>query len=119
MSISFITRFFHLLRPPTRIKRFELLLPLKYNDGREIESEKLDQATMELTERFEGVTQDLIKAVGIWKYGSLHFRDELVRFRIDTADHQAIPFFRAQKEVWKTRLEQIDIWITAHEIEVI
>jgi hypothetical protein len=39
--------------------------------------------------------------------------------RIDTNDPSAATFFRAQKEVWKGRFQQIDIWITAYEIEII
>ena len=59
--------------------RFEILLPLFYNDGRPIEPEKF-------------VTTD----------------DELVRHFSATAT-----------ETLKGRFEQLDIWITAHEIEII
>ncbi len=47
------------------------------------------------------------------------YRDELWRIRIDTRDPAAASFFRSYKEVLKARFRQIDIWITAHEIEVI
>jgi hypothetical protein len=102
-----------------RIKRFEILLPLNYNDGAAIEPDKFDQTAEELCERFGGVTEDTLRTTGTWKYGGTHYRDELLRFRVDSEDPQATAFFRDNKDSWKKRFRQIDIWITAHEIEVI
>jgi hypothetical protein len=48
------------------------------------------------------------------------YKDQLWRFRIDTKNaKKARTFFKKCKEVWKERFQQIDIWITAHDIEVI
>jgi hypothetical protein len=92
---------------------------LTYNDGTLIEAEKFDQTREELCERFGGITQDTVRITGTWKYGGTRYRDELFRIRIDTTDPSANRFLQAQKEVWKERFQQIDIWITAHEIEII
>ena len=56
MSIRFLPRFFPFLNRPARTKRFEILLPLNYNDGRLIEPEKFDQTAEEFCDRFGGVT---------------------------------------------------------------
>ena len=48
--------------------RYEILLPLYYNDGRPIEGQKFRQTNLELTERYSGTTADVITAVGTWKY---------------------------------------------------
>jgi hypothetical protein len=56
---------------------------------------------------------------GTWKYGGTRYRDQLLRMRVDTDDPEAVEFFRTQKEIWKERFRQIDIWITAHEIEIV
>jgi hypothetical protein len=117
--MEFITRLFRSQTRARRTKRFEILLPLNYNDGSEIELEKFDQTDFELTEHFGGVTWDSIRVTGTWKYGGTRFRDELLRVRIDTTDRKATTFVRAYKEVLKERFQQIDIWVTAHEIEVI
>jgi hypothetical protein len=101
------------------MKRFEILLPINYNDGAKIEIEKFDLTNGELSDRFEGMTQDTIRSTGIWKYGGNRYQDELTRIRIDTADPTATAYLKAQKEVWKERFQQIDLWITAHEIEII
>jgi hypothetical protein len=101
------------------MKRFELLLPLTYNDGADVEGEKFDQTSNELCDRFGGTTQDTVRVAGIWKYAGVRYRDELVRIRIETVDPDAREFFLAYKEVLKERFQQIDIWIVAHDIEII
>jgi hypothetical protein len=92
---------------------------LNYNDGSLIEPEKFDQTAEELCERFGGVTQDTVRITGTWKYGGTRYRDELLRLRIDTNDPTAAAFLQGHKERWKERFQQIDVWITGHEIEVI
>lgn len=59
--------------------RYEILLPLRYNDGRPIEREKFRQTNLELTERYSGTTGDLITAIGTWKYRGTLYEDLLVR----------------------------------------
>src|SRR5258708_6417952 len=119
MTITFLTRLFRFLSRPARTKRFEILLPLNDNDGALIEAEKFDQTAEELCNRFGAVTQDTARITGTWKYGGTGYRDNLLRMRIDSNDPSANAFLQAQKEVWKQRFRQIDIWITAHEIEII
>jgi hypothetical protein len=92
---------------------------LTYNDGTLIEPEKFDQTAEELCDHFGGVTQDSVRITGTWKYGGTRYRDELLRIRIDSNDPTASAFLQAQKERWKERFRQIDIWITAYEIEII
>ena len=110
---------FPFLSRPARTKRFEILLPLNDNDGRLIEPEKFDQTAEELCDRFGGITQDTVRITGTWKYGGTRYRDDLLRMCIDTNDPTANAFLQAQKEIWKGRFQQIDIWITAYEIGII
>ncbi len=119
MNISFITRWFRFLTRPARTKRFEILLPLNYNDGAEMEAEKFDRTAEELCERFGGVSEDTVRVSGTWKYGGTRYRDILFRIRVDTTDPTATSYFKSQKEIWKERFQQLDIWITAYEIDVI
>ena len=118
MNIKFLTRFFPFLSRPARTKRFEILLPLNYNDGSQIEAEKFDQTADELCDRFGGMTEDTVQITGTWKYGGTRYRDRLLRMRLDTTDPKAGEFFKHAKETWKERFQQIDIWITSHEIEI-
>ena len=116
MNISFITRFFRWMGT-NRFKRFELLLPTKYNDGTAIELEKFNQTARELTDRLSGLTQDLVHAQGI--FGGNIYYDKLLRLRIDSVDPDATTFMKSFKKTLKQRFQQLDIWITAHEIEII
>jgi len=118
-NISFITRWFPFLTRRDRTKRFEILLPLTYNDGTEIQPEKFDQTAEELCERFNGITEDTVRVTGTWKYGGTRYRDTLFRIRVDTTDRTALAFFKIYKEIWKERFQQLDIWITVHEIDIV
>jgi hypothetical protein len=119
MTIKFITRFFRCLGRTDPIQRFEFLLPLKYNDETAIDPALPNQTSRELSDYFEGLSQDLVRVQGIWKFAGTLYKDELIRFRVDTRNPQARAYFKSHKELWKTRFQQIDIWITLHEIEVI
>jgi hypothetical protein len=100
--------------------RYEILLPLCYNDGRAIEAEKFDQTNLELVERFSATTTDLTQALGTWLYRGTVFEDRLMRIIIDVpVSDPADDFFRSCKETLKSRFEQIDIWISSHEIQIL
>lgn len=50
------------------LKRYEILLPLVYNDGAKIEEEKFFQTNQELLGKFSTSTTDTITASGSWVY---------------------------------------------------
>src|SRR5271157_1018184 len=99
--------------------RFEILLPLFYNNGQLIEREKFLQTDDELVQVFGATSTDTVVTHGRWMYLSTQYHDQLFRVRLDVEDSpenwQAI---RAAKEVLKTRFEQHDIWVTAHRVEI-
>ena len=100
--------------------RFEILLPLFYNDGRPIEAEKYLATDDELVQSFGATSTDQVTVRGKWKYGSIVYSDQLIRIRVDVegieSNREAM---RLLKETLKTRFEQIDIWITAHQVDLI
>lgn len=100
--------------------RFEILLPLFYNDGRAIEREKFLETDDELIQLFGATSTDTIVVRGRWVYQSTVYQDQLIRVRLDLEDSpdtwQAV---RAFKDTLKSRFDQVDIWITAHRIEVV
>jgi hypothetical protein len=100
--------------------RFEILLPLFYNDGRQIEREKFLQTDDDLIQRFGAISTDTVTVRGQWLYQSTLYVDQLIRVRLDLQDTPEIwQEVRAFKEALKTRFDQVDIWITAHRIDVI
>ena len=100
--------------------RFEILLPLFYNDGRPIEPEKFLATDDDLVGSFGATSTDQVTVRGQWKYQSTVYSDQLIRVRVDvedTAENQNA--MRTLKETLKGRFEQLDIWITAHRIDII
>ena len=57
------------------MKKYEIYLPLKYNDGREIEAEKIKQIREELIAVFGALTVSSQSGPyqGSWKYGGVGF----------------------------------------------
>lgn len=97
------------------MSRYEIYVPLKYNNGREIEAEKIRSIRVELLDRFGGVTVSSIAAPyqGSWKYGGVEYIDDIIKMEILTLDdREAEEFFRQFKERLKEFLDQIDILIT-------
>lgn len=100
--------------------RFEILLPLFYNDGRQIEPEKFLQTDDELVRLFGATSTDTVVVRGRWLYKSTIFQDRLIRVRLDLQDTpENWQSVRAFKETLKSRFDQLDIWITASRIEVV
>jgi hypothetical protein len=100
--------------------RYEILLPLFYNDGRPIEPEKFLATDDELVQKFGSTSTDQVTVRGQWKYQSVVYSDQLIRVRIDLDEADEFrDAMRAYKETLKARFDQIDIWITAHRIDVI
>ena len=104
------------------MKKYEIYLPLKYNDGREIEAEKIKQIREELIAVFGALTVSSQSAPyqGIWKYGGVDFIDDIIKIEIIAGDdRKTASFFRRFKVHLKRLLEQIDILITEQHIRTI
>lgn len=100
--------------------RFEILLPLYYNDGRQIEKEKFLKTDEELVREFGATSTDTVIVSGRWIYQGILYEDKLIRIRIDAEDTPANRnFLKQYKETLKARFEQQEIWITAQQIELI
>ena len=72
----------------SRYRRFEVLLPLQYNDGREIPTEWLAEAVLEVVDHFGAVSYETQKVEGHWRHGGVILsrqsrKDCRRRFRLD------------------------------------
>src|SRR6266540_1716254 len=100
--------------------RFEILLPLAFNDGRPIPREFLADAAAEIQRRFGGVSWESQAIEGIWRSGEIEYRDQLNRIFVDAEDtEENRQFFINLKARLKSRFQQLDIWLTVHPIEVL
>ena len=101
-------------------RRYEILLPRRFNDGRRVPPALLRQTFRELETRFGAVSAERQTIVGAWRKGEQSYQDELVRMFVDvppSSEHDQ--FFLDFKESLKERFDQLEIWITSHDIRVL
>lgn len=104
------------------MKKYEIYIPLKYNDGQEIEPEKIKQIRQQLIAVFGAITVSSLSAPfqGTWRHGGVEFVDDIIRFEIITEhDLRSNLFFKSFKKQLKRTLRQFDILITIQHIETI
>jgi hypothetical protein len=102
------------------LRRFEILLPLRFNDGQPVPDDLVGETLLELRQRFGSVSAETQVIRGHWQHQGEVYRDELVRVFVDVADTaDSREFFVAFKEQLEARFRRLDIWMTTHLIEVI
>jgi len=100
------------------LRRFGILLPLRFNDGQPVPDELVGETLLDLRQRFKAAETQVIR--GHWQHQGEVYRDDLVRVLIDVADTvENRDFLVAFKEQLKARFKQIDIWMTTYLVEVI
>jgi hypothetical protein len=100
-------------------RRFEVLLPLQFNDGREIPAEWLAEAVLEMVDHFGAASYETQKVEGHWRHGGVLYRDNLVRAVVDVPDStKNRQWMKRFKRRWKMRFEQVELWIVSYRIEV-
>ena len=103
----------------SKYRRFEVLLPLQFNDGREIPSESLAQAVFEVVEHFGAASYETQKVEGHWRHGGVIYRDNLVKIIVDVSDtSRNRNWMKRYKTRWKSRFEQLDLWMVSYRIEI-
>jgi len=68
------------------LRRFEILLPLRFNDGQPVPDELVGQRLLELRQQFNAVSAETQVIRGHWQHQDEVFRDELLRIFVDVAD---------------------------------
>jgi hypothetical protein len=102
------------------LRRYEILLPLRFNDGRPVPDDVIADLLLRLEGRFGAVSAETQRIEGRWHHEGQSYRDELIRVFVDAADTpETRQFFVEYKETLKAALQQIDIWMTTYPIEVL
>lgn len=100
-------------------RRFEVLLPLRFNDGREIPPEWLSEAVLEVVDRFGAASYETQKVEGHWRHGGVVYRDDLVRVVVDVPDAaENRDWIKEFKARWSARLEQLELWVVSYPIAI-
>ena len=100
-------------------QRYEILLPIKFNDGRPVPSDLISATLKDLRAQFDAISVESQTIHGTGSYLASQY-DDLVRVFVDVADEgESRTFFTQFKERLKQRFEQWDIWITTYPVDVI
>ena len=104
----------------SELRRYEILVPLLFNDGRPVPEPLLLATFSELRAHFGAASWETQTVRGAWQHGGAVYQDNLVRFFVDVPDRpEHREFFQRFKETLKSRFQQLDIWITSHPLDVI
>ena len=102
-----------------RWRRFEVLLPLQFNDGRDVPGHLLAEAVLEIVDQFGAVSYETQKVEGHWRHGNIIVRDNLAKLVVDVPDLVSNRrWMREFKERWRSRLEQVELWMVSHAVEI-
>lgn len=102
--------------------KVEILLPLKYNDGSNIEGKKYRITYRELIKKFGGCSQEDYTIMGDWidSIAKKHYKDTNTICWIICDDIQDnMNFLKKLKEDLKERFQQLDLLIYFTKINVI
>jgi hypothetical protein len=103
----------------SRWRRFEVLLPLQFNDGRDVPAEWLAEAVLEIVDYSGAASYETQKVEGHWRHGGVLYRDDLVRIIVDMPDStKNRRWMKDFKDRWRERLEQVELWMVSYRIEV-
>jgi hypothetical protein len=101
-------------------RRFELLLPLSFNDGTPVSGALIAETLIELRNQFGAVSCETQRIEGQWQHAGEVYKDNLMRIFVDVADTQENRnFFLQFREKLRPRFQQIALWMTSHPIEIL
>lgn len=104
------------------VKKYDIYLPLQYNDGEWIEDEKFEQTRSELFGRFGGLTYTMreFPLRGIWGQENQVYQDFIIIYTIIdfSSSEDTTQFFAEYKEILKSRFEQEEVLITVHDMGI-
>ena len=100
-------------------RRYEILLPTKYNDGSPVERRKFLQTYRGISVQFGGVSFQGGLTHGRWIQEGRTHEDSHRKVVVDVEDTpESEAFFVQLKQTLKERFRQIDVWIVSYEIRV-
>lgn len=101
-------------------RRYEILLPLRSNDGQQLPETLFVDVVLELEKHFGAVSSETQVIRDRWHHEGTTIPDELVRLFVDVLDTlENRAFFVSYKERLKVSFGQLDIWITSHPLDVL
>ncbi len=95
------------------------MLPLQFNDGRDVPPEWLAEAVLEIVDQFGAASYETQQVEGHWRHGGVVYRDNLVGIVIDVPDNdEHRKWMKDFKSRWKQKLDQLELWLVSYLIDV-
>jgi hypothetical protein len=102
------------------VKEFDIYIPLRHGDGQKVDARKLKRIQSELVDRFGGLTNFPQANLGLWKFGNVVYRDEIVIYRVLSSEARAATrFLRAMRRRLESELNQDEILIVARDVKAL
>jgi hypothetical protein len=105
------------------MRRYEVLLPSQFNDGRDVVEvcmRCLPDTLMEVVDRFGALSFDKGRVQGAWTSMGRRYDDQLSRLTLDVPDtDDSRKWVAAFKRTLLDRFEQLEIYVVTHPIDVI
>ena len=99
-------------------RRFEVLLPHRFNDGRLVPSAWLAEANNEIIARYGAVSFEQRQVEGRWRFEGKVYKDISARVIVDVFDTaQNRNWMKRFKARWKKKLDQLEIWMVSYRIQ--
>lgn len=100
-------------------RRYEVMLPLQFNDGGEIPAALRAEAVLDIASHFGGASYQSQAIEGHWIHDGTHYRDNHAKLVVDVPDtvknHRWMKAFKAR---WKAQLQQLELWLVSFRIDV-
>jgi len=100
-------------------RRYEVQLPLQFNDGKPVPEAWIGDAVLEIVDQFDAASLEPQIIEGRWRHEGTVYQDRLVKILIVVPDLAANRrWMKEFKSRWKKRLKQIELWMVSHPIRV-
>jgi len=84
-----------------------------------VPAELLAEAVLEIADHFGAASYETQKVEGHWRHGGVLIRDNLVKLVVDAPDAvNDRRWMKEYKERWRSRLEQVELWMISYVVEV-
>jgi hypothetical protein len=84
---------------PSKWRRFEVMLPLQFNDGRTVPPDWIAEAALEIVDQFGAASYETQKVEGHWRHAGVLYKDDLLRPVVDVPD-------TTQNRQWMKKLKK-------------
>jgi len=74
---------------------------------------------LEIVQQFGAASYETQQVEGHWRHAGIVYRDNLVRLVVDVPDTvKNRAWMKSFKQRWKTKLEQLELWMVSYLITV-